>query len=122
MRSKSLLAVVLCAAALAGAGASSAFAGEVIGPPALSPTDVPTDNVAATSHANSICVFSGLNDKPFSNDSADPGGIVQSYGFSAVSQGFKDAVPSPGDPAIPGDPLSGCRGGSNADREPPPAP
>jgi hypothetical protein len=102
MRKKPLLAVAVCTAALTGASASAAFAGEVIGPPALSPTDVPTDNVAATSHANSICVFSGLNDKPFSEDPMDPGGIVQSYGFSVVSQGFKGAVPGPGESCGPG--------------------
>ena len=118
MPSKSLLAVAVCTAALAGASASAAFAGEVIGPPALSPTDVPTDNVAATSHANSICVFSGLNDKPFSEDPMDPGGTVQSYGFSVVSQGFKEGfgIPSPGDTVEDG----GCRGGSNEDRGTPP--
>jgi hypothetical protein len=119
MRKKSLLAVAVCTAALAGASASAAFAGEVIGPP-LAPGETGTDNVAATSHANSICVFSGLNDKPFSTDPMDPCGIVQSYGFSVVSKGFKEGfdIPSPGDTVEDG----GCRGGSNPDREPPPAP
>src|SRR6266704_2386851 len=102
MGKKSLLAAAFCAAALAGAGASAAFASEVIGPPGSG-----TQNEAATSHANSICVFSGLNDKPGSTDPADPGGIVQSYGFSFVSKGLKAAVPSPGDTVEDG----GCRGG-----------
>ena len=115
MRIKPLLAVAVCTAALAGASASAAFASEVIGPPGSL-----TPNEAATSHANSICVFSGLNDKPFSTDPMDPGGIVQSYGFSVVSKGFKEGfdIPSPGDTVEDG----GCRGGSNPDREPPPAP
>jgi hypothetical protein len=107
MRKKPLLAVAACTAALTGASASAAFASEVIGPPGSG-----TQNEAATSHANSICVFSGLNDKPGSTDPADPGGIVQSYGFNFVSQGLKAAVPSPGDTVEEG----GCRGGSNPDR------
>jgi hypothetical protein len=104
MRKKSLLAVALCTAALTGASASAAFAGEVIGPPGSG-----TENEAATSHANSICVFSGLNDNPASTNPENPGGIVQSYGFSFVSQGLKGAVPSPGE---------ACGPGSNPDRLP----
>src|SRR5512133_3577599 len=104
MRKKSLLAVAVCTAALTGASASTAFASEVIGPPGSG-----TENVAATSHANSICVFSGLNDNPGSTDPENPGGIVQSYGFSVASQGLKAFAPSPGE---------ACRGGSNPDRLP----
>src|SRR5512133_2434669 len=107
MRKKSLLAVVVCTAARTGASASAAVASEVIGPPGSG-----TENVAATSHANSICVFSGLNDNPTSTNPENPGGIVQSYGFNFVSQGLKAAVPSPGDTVEEG----GCRGGSNPDR------
>ena len=106
MRKKSLLAVAVCTGALAGASASAAFASEVIGPPgSLRP------NVAATSHANSICVFSGLNDNPTSTDPENPGGIVQSYGFSVVSKGFKGSVAGPGE---------SCRGFSNPARGTPP--
>ena len=109
MRFKSVLGVAVCTAALAGASASGAFASEVIGPPgSLTPT------LAAKLHANSICVFSGLNDNPGSTNPENPGGIVQSYGYSFVSKGLKGAVPSPGDP------LHGCRGGSNPFN--PPAP
>jgi hypothetical protein len=118
MRKKSLLAVAVCTAALGGASASAAFASEVIGPPG-SPTDPPdsqTPNLAATSHANSICVFSGLNDFPGSTNPENPGGIVQSYGFSFVSKGLKAAVPSPGDTVEDG----GCRGGSNPENPPTP--
>jgi hypothetical protein len=104
MRRKPLLAVAVCTAALAGVTASSAFAGEVIGPPGSG-----TPNDAATSHANSICVFSGLNDNPTSTDPENPGGRVQSYGFSVVSQGLKAFAPSPG---------VACRGGSNPDNPP----
>jgi hypothetical protein len=111
MRKKSLLAVAVCTAALTGASASAAFASEVIGPPGSL-----TPNEAATSHANSICVFSGLNDDPGSTNPENPGGIVQSYGFSFVSKGLKAAVPSPGDTVEDG----GCRGGSNPDNPPSP--
>ena len=90
MRKKSLLAVAVCTGALAGASASAALASEVIGPPGSL-----TPNEAATSHANSICVFSGLNDNPTSTDPENPGGIVQSYGFSVVSKGLKAFAPSP---------------------------
>jgi hypothetical protein len=106
MRKKPLLAVAVCTAALTGASASAAFASEVIGPPGSG-----TENVAATSHANSICVFSGLNDNPGSTNPKNPGGIVQSYGFSFVSKGLKAAVPSPGE---------SCGPGSNLDRGTPP--
>ena len=98
MRRKPLLAVAVCTAALTGASASAAFASEVIGPPGSL-----TPNLAARSNANSICVFSGLN------DGEAPGGIVQSYGYSFVSRGDKATVPSPGDTVENG----GCRGGSN---------
>jgi hypothetical protein len=102
MRKKSLLAVAVCTAALTGASASAAFAGEVIGPPLAE--DETGTRTAGPEHANSVCVFSGLNDNPFSKDPLDPGGIVQSYGFSVVSQGFRGLAPSPGE---------ACRGGSN---------
>ena len=97
-----LLAVAVCTAALVGASAGAAFGGEVKGPPGSG-----TKNLAATSHANSICVFSGLNDNPGSTDPENPGGRVQSYGFSVVSKGGKGLAPSPG---------VACRGGSNPAR------
>ena len=68
MRKKSLLAVAVCTAALVGASASTAFAGEVKGPPgkpntdptlAIPPAGGPTH---AEDQCNSACVFSGLND------------------------------------------------------------
>jgi hypothetical protein len=86
MGKKSLLASAVCAVAVTGAGASAAFAGEVNG------KGQPT---AAPAHTNSICAFSGKNDNPVSTNPEDPGGIVQSYGFSFVSQGLKAVVPSP---------------------------
>jgi hypothetical protein len=104
MRVKPLLSVAVCTAALAGANASAALASEVIGPPGSG-----TPNLAAKFHANSICVFSGLNDNPGSTNPENPGGTVQSYGYSFVRNGLKGAVPSPGATVEAG----GCRGGSN---------
>jgi hypothetical protein len=52
-------------------------------------------------HANSICSYSGLNDKPTGNTNPDgtpnpaDDGRVQSYG-QYVRQGLKPFVPSPG--------------------------
>jgi hypothetical protein len=87
VRTRSLLAAVVSAVAITVASAGAAFAGEVTG------TGEPT---AGPEHAQSICVFSGLNDDPESTDPMDPGGVAQSYGFSFVSQGLKEVVPSPG--------------------------
>ena len=59
MSFKSLLPAALCAVAIAAAGAGSAFAGEVKGPP-NQPNN--TNETGALAHANSACAASGLND------------------------------------------------------------
>ena len=62
-----LLAVATCVAAVAGAGATGALAGEIKGPP-YQGAPVPggiansTNSTAAAEHSNSVCSFSGLND------------------------------------------------------------
>jgi hypothetical protein len=100
MSKKSFAAAMLCAAVLAGANASAAFAGEITG------NGKPT---GATEHANSICVFSGKNDDPTgSNPENGPGGVSQSYG-----QEHKLGLVDPHE-FNPGD---ACRGGSNPDRQ-----
>ena len=78
-----------------------AFAGEITG------NGKPTQGPA---HANSICVFSGLNDDPTAPRTLDedlapngPGGVSQSYGQD-VTLGLDPHVFNPGD---------ACRGGSN---------
>jgi hypothetical protein len=114
MHMKSLLAVALCTAALVGASATAAFAGEVKGPPgtpnanpelAIPPAGGPT---GAPNHANSACVFSGLND--MENGPTDT--IVQTPG-----QFMQAGLTGPGAPGhgtgIPGFFETGCRGGSN---------
>ena len=114
MRKKSLLAVVACTAALVGASASAAFAGEVKGPPGMPNTD-PTLAIPpaggpthAGDHANSACVFSGLNDMV--DGPTDT--IVQTPG-----QFMQAGIVGPGAPGhgtgIPGFFENGCRGGSN---------
>jgi hypothetical protein len=88
-----LAALMVMAMAL---GASAASAGEVTGN---------GDDTAGPSHANSICVFSGLNDDPDGNDPRNgPPGKTQSYG-----QDVRNGRVSPHD-FNPGD---ACRGGSN---------
>ena len=100
------LAGAVCALVFAGLSAGVALAGEVKGPPTggAAATDF---NTAATSHANSACVFSGLNDyingqtdKPTQTPADGPPG--------AAGHGAGDAFPI------------GCRGGSNPDNPPSP--
>jgi hypothetical protein len=102
MRKKSLLAVAVCTAALAGAGASAAFAGEVIGPPgSIGHPGTPLE--PSQLNANSACVFSGLND--FIDGPTDF--IVQSYGQDVR---LHDADPTDKTQMFPG---NSCRGFSN---------
>jgi len=82
MRKKSLLAAAVCATAVAGLNAGSAFAGEITG------TGEPT---AMREHAQSECAFSGLNDDP---DAAFPeGGRTQSWGQLVNQLGPMGGVP-----------------------------
>ena len=99
-------ATVVCAVALMGLSAGAALAGEVKGPPTGG--DPATNfNTAATSHANSACVFSGLND--FINGQPDK-----------QTQTPADGPPgAAGHGAGPEFPI-GCRGGSNPDNPPNP--
>jgi hypothetical protein len=104
MRVRALFATAVCAVVI-GSSASAAFAGEVTG------TGEPT---AGTASANSICVFSGLNDDPTAPLTLDmdiapngPGGVSQSYGQD-VTLGLSPQVLNPGD---------ACRGGSNPERQ-----
>jgi hypothetical protein len=114
MRKKSLLAVAVCTAALAGASASAAFAGEVQGPPGTPstedpPTPIPPDltrTTAVREHANSICAFSGLNDL-----------IVGQGPVDFIAQSPGQDVRNGGPPGIPG---VACGPGSNEDRGTPP--
>src|SRR3954471_4632901 len=83
---------------------SVSLAGEITG------TGKPT---AGPKHANSICVFSGLNDDPTAPRTLDedlapngPGGVSQSFGQD-VTLGLDPRVFNPGD---------ACRGGSNRAR------
>jgi hypothetical protein len=100
MREK--LAAAVCAALIAGASASAALAGEVIGPPGTpgvlgsgSQTDT-----QAVAHANSICAFSGLNDFRFLNGQID-----------TITQTPKD-----GPPGAPG--HGTCARGTNPENPP----
>jgi hypothetical protein len=104
MRNK--LAVAGCTLLLAGLTASAALAGEVKGPP-TGGAAATNFNTAATSHANSACVFSGLND--YINGQVDK-----------QTQTPADGPPgAAGHGAGPEFPI-GCRGGSNPDNPPSP--
>jgi hypothetical protein len=113
MHRKSLLAVAICTAALVGASATAAFAGEAKGPPgtpnadpslAIPPAGGPT---GVRDHANSICAFSGLNDMV--DGPTDT--IVQTPGQFMLAGLTPPGVPGHGTD-IPGF-ENGCRGGSN---------
>jgi hypothetical protein len=46
-------------------------------------------------HARSFCAYSGQNDNPASTDPMNPGGRVQSYGYSIARNHIKDLAPTP---------------------------
>jgi hypothetical protein len=101
---KRIAAVAACAVVIAALVPSAALAGEVKGPPGTpgvpdSGSGIPT---AGPAHANSICVFSGLNDMIVGEGPIDF--IVQSYGQDVRTGAISPHVFNPGD---------ACRGGSN---------
>jgi hypothetical protein len=102
-------AAALCAAVLmgvVGVWAGAALGGEVKGPP-TGGAPATNFNTNATSHANSACVFSGLND--YINGQT-----------TNQTQTPKDGPPgAAGHGAGPEFPI-GCRGGSNPDNPPSP--
>jgi hypothetical protein len=103
MLRKVTMATAVCAVALVGAGGGAAFAGEVTGS---------GESTGGPTHANSICVFSGLNDDPDApldgSGPNGPGGVAQAYGQD-VKLGLIDPHAfNPGD---------ACRGGSNPARQ-----
>ena len=75
---KRLAVIAASVAVLAGTGASSAFAGEVKGPPNQVDN---TNRTGALAHANSACAASGLNDF----DTTDPGQTVSQVQTAADS-------------------------------------
>jgi hypothetical protein len=104
MGNKRLLAVATCVVGLLGVGAGGALAGEVKGPPTGGDPNT-NFNTAATSHANSACVFSGLND-------------YQQGQTDKVTQTPADGPPgAAGLGGVPGF-EDGCRGFSNPDNPP----
>jgi hypothetical protein len=104
MGMKRLVAVTVAAVALMGAGATSALAGEVVGPPGtpgVPGSAQPDDSTAALAHANSACAASGLNDML-----ADQGQIVSIVQTAADSWKYY-GLPK-GSPGT----LGLCRGGT----------
>lgn len=97
---KRLLVTAASVALLVGAGASSALAGEVKGPP-NQPDN--TNTTGALEHANSACAASGLNDF----DSLDPFGQNESQVQTAADSWKYYGLPK----GAPGK-LGLCRGGA----------
>jgi len=95
MQIKTWVAGALIVSVFVITGASSAFAGEVTGPPGDDGFATGEWNPIAEYVANSICAFSGLNAYHPGKEGAFAG-HVQSYG-AIVSQGGKDFAPSPGE-------------------------
>ncbi len=52
-------------------------------------------------HARSFCAYSGQNDDPTSTNPVDPGGRVQSYGFSVARNHIKAFAPTPAEGCNP---------------------
>jgi len=102
---KCLLATVVSAVALVGAGAGVALAGEVQGPPgtpgvAFSGSG---NRTGAPAHSNSICSYNGLNDM---NPAQGPVGTI---------------VQTPHTQGSPGEAGHGtCAGGTNPENPPTP--
>jgi hypothetical protein len=92
-------AATICAAIVAGLSVTTAFAGEVKGPPG---TVNNTNETAAPEHANSICAFSGLNDL----DSAAGQTVSQ---VQTAADSWKYYGLPKGSPGT----LGLCRGGTN---------
>jgi hypothetical protein len=94
-RLRTRLALALGAATLvASLSAGAVLAGEITGNGRS--LKVEDSKWGTGLHSRSFCAYSGQNDIPDSTDPHNPPGRVQSYGFSFVSQGLKDLVPSPG--------------------------
>ena len=99
MRKKSLLAVAVSAAALAGVSAAPAFAGEISGPPGTPGVagSASGHRTPAVTNARSGCAANGLNDMNPAQGQIDL--IVQNYGANK-KLGL--------DPALFGFPGTGC--------------
>ena len=100
------LAAAACAVVFMVLSGGAALAGEVHGPP-TGGTPATNFNTNATDHANSACVFSGLNDYikgPTDEQTQTPADFAP----GSAGHGLGDAFPI------------GCRGGSNPDNPPSP--
>jgi hypothetical protein len=103
MRTKSFFVAAVCGAALAGAGAGVASAGEVTGAPGTPGVPFSGSGVrtGAPAHSNSICSYNGLND--MNPDQGPINSIVQ----------------TPHNQGSPGDAGHGaCAGGTNPENPP----
>lgn len=104
-----LLAVAVCATAIAGLSASSAFAGEITGKPPKDGSAQETPIGAAPPddpHASSICSFSGQNDFHPPHEVGRTAEHVQSWG--QIPKDVRDFLATRGE--HPGDACNGHTG------------
>jgi hypothetical protein len=88
------LAVAVCAVAVAGLGAGSAFAGEVAGNGKTLWTNTDVFDAPHTLHGNSECAYSGLNDE---NVLFEPGDLeYQTERTQSWGQGVRGTAPAGG--------------------------
>jgi hypothetical protein len=95
-----LFVLVASVAALVGAGATGAFAGEVKGPPNQLNN---TNETGALDHANSACAASGLNDFDLSDPVGQTSSQVQTAADSWKYYGLPHGAPGK---------LGLCQGGT----------
>ena len=84
---------------LAGLTVSSVLAGEVTGNGAS--LKVEDSKWGTGLNGRSFCAYSGQNDNPASNNPMNPGGRVQSYGFSVARNHIKALAPTPAEGCNP---------------------
>jgi hypothetical protein len=79
--------------------AGSALAGEVTGN--RQSLKIEDSKWGTDLHARSFCAFSGQNDNPTSTNPENPGGRVQSYGFSIARNHLQAFAPTPAEGCNP---------------------
>ena len=109
MRIKPWLGAVMCVIVVAAAGAGSAFAGEVKGPPGSSAAPADPNYTGARTNSNSICSYSGQNDYHPADEVGRTAEHVQNWG--QIPKDVRDFLTSIGE-----SPGAACQGGSNHNR------
>lgn len=93
MHTRRLATALATALLLIAISAGATLAGEVTGNG--KPLKVEDSKWGTGLHSRSFCAFSGQNDNPTSTDPENPGGRVQSYGYSVARNHLKAVAPTP---------------------------